>query len=77
MTRAKLRPPLALALLLATAACAGPGDRPPEPADEGTTSGGTTSMDARLAQYATVRLTADLSHLSDPDLRVLRLLIEA
>ena len=35
------------------------------------------SVEARVAQYVTVRLTSDLSHLSDADRRVVRLLIEA
>jgi hypothetical protein len=35
------------------------------------------SVEARVAQYATVRLSSDLSHLSDADRRVVRLLIEA
>ena len=35
------------------------------------------SVEARLARYAMVRLTSDLSHLSDADRRVVRLLIEA
>jgi hypothetical protein len=56
-----------LTALLATAACA--------PADD--SSMPTSSVQALVDQYATVRLTADLSHLSDADRQVVRLLIEA
>ncbi|MDH5760252.1 MAG: Zn-dependent hydrolase [Gemmatimonadota bacterium] len=40
-------------------------------------SEGGTGMQSLLEQYATVRLSADLSHLSDGDREVVRLLIEA
>lgn len=56
-----------LTALLTAAACA--------PADDSSTS--PSSMQALVDQYATVRLTADLSHLSDNDKQLVRLLIEA
>ena len=55
------------ALVLATAC---------SPADK-TAPATTSSMQSLVDQYATVRLTADLSHLSDNDQQVVRLLIEA
>ena len=54
--------------MLFLAACAAPGqDAPTDP----------SPAQAIVDQYATVRLTADLSHLSDADKEVVRLLIEA
>ena len=53
--------------VLAVATCA--------PADETATS--ESSMQALVDQYATVRLTADVSKLSDNDQQVVRRLIEA
>ena len=58
----------AVAALLGTAACAPKDQTEPAPA---------SPMQALVDQYATVRLTADLSHLSDNDKQVVRLLIEA
>jgi hypothetical protein len=55
------------ATVLAVATCA--------PADETATSA--SPMQALVDQYATVRLTADVSKLSDNDQQVVRLLIEA
>ncbi|HSW28225.1 MAG TPA: hypothetical protein VLH75_01915, partial [Longimicrobiales bacterium] len=61
------RAPGALALVLAATACA-PAEAPkPE----------VSPMQAKVDEYATVPLTADLSHLSDNDRQVVRLLIEA
>ncbi len=54
--------------VLSTASCA--------PADE-TTTAATSPMQSLVDQYATVRLTSDLSHLSDNDKQMVRLLIEA
>ena len=56
------------ALLLA--ACAAPGQ-------DAVPSAETSTVQALTDQYAIVRLTADLSHLSDADKDVVRLLIEA
>jgi hypothetical protein len=53
---------------LALAACAPAGDAPEPSAGP---------MQSRLDQYASVRLTSDLSHLSAADREVVRLLIEA
>jgi len=61
-----LRPLLALAL----SGCMG--SDAPEPA-----APANPAMEAKLDQYATVRLTSDLSHLSEGDREVVRLLIEA
>ncbi len=46
------------------------------PSDD-TATGDHSDMQALVDQYATVRLTSDLSHLSDNDREVVRLLIEA
>ena len=56
--------PVALAFL---AACQGQ-DAPPPPS---------SGIQELVDQYATVRLTSDLSHLSESDREVVRLLIEA
>jgi hypothetical protein len=56
---------LALALLLACRT----GDAPP--------AGSGSGIQERVDQYASVRLTSDLSHLSESDRQVVRLLIEA
>ncbi len=61
------RTPIALSLALAAAACA-PAEAP-EPE--------VSPMQALVDEYATVALTADLSHLSENDRQVVRLLIEA
>lgn len=58
---------LAAALVLAAAACA--------PAEEPQPQ--VSPMQAKVDEYATVALTADLSHLTDGDKEVVRLLIEA
>jgi hypothetical protein len=63
----RFRAPCALAALLVAASCA--------PADETPTTA--SPMQALLDQYATVRLTADVSKLSADDRQVVRLLIEA
>jgi hypothetical protein len=62
--------------VILTTACAGPDDSG-DAATGGSESLATVDIQARLAQYATFRLTADLSHLSDADRQVVRLLIEA
>ena len=46
------------------------------PSDD-TANGGRSDMQALVDQYATVRLTSDLSHLNANDREVVRLLIEA
>ena len=46
------------------------------PADD-TSTGGSSDMQALVDQYATFRLTSDMSHLSENDQQVVRLLIEA
>ena len=56
---------------LALTACDAPGDDDPEMDDNETT------MRALVDQYAVFRLEADLSHLSENDRQVVRLLIEA
>ena len=58
----------ALAVIGVTAACS---------QAEKSASSNAPSMQSLVDQYATVRLTADLSHLSDNDQQVVRLLIEA
>ena len=63
--------PAALLLSLSLAACADPGSDEAPATDDG------TSMQALVDQYAVFRLEADLSHLSDNDQQVVRLLIEA
>ncbi len=62
---------LPVLVTLAVAACGGVDDIDPEEAAEH------QRMHALLDQYATVRLEADLSHLSEDDQQVVRLLIEA
>jgi len=59
--------PVLFCLLGLGAACAAPD----APADS------PSAMQPLVNQYATVRLTADLSHLAEPDQEVVRLLIEA
>ena len=61
----------ALLFSLALAACAVPGDDDPAMDDNETT------MEDLVNQYAVFRLEADLSHLSENDRQVVRLLIEA
>jgi hypothetical protein len=61
---------LALTLALAAGACSAPGDDAAE-------SAMTPSFQAKVEQYATVRLTADLDALSDADREVVRHLIQA
>jgi Peptidase family M49 len=66
------RHPRALGVLtaaLAVAACS--------PAEKPASTTGSTPMQALVDQYATVRLTSGLSHLSDNDKQVVRLLLEA
>ena len=63
--------PAALLLSLSLAACAEPASEQAEPTDDG------PSMQALVDQYAVFRLEADLSHLSENDRQVVRLLIEA
>ena len=63
--------PAALLLSLSLAACDDPGSDEAPATDDG------TSMHALVDQYAVFRLEADLSHLSDNDQQVVRLLIEA
>ncbi|MXW16964.1 MAG: Zn-dependent hydrolase [Gemmatimonadetes bacterium] len=63
--------PAALLLSLALAACGDPASDEAAPADDG------SSMQALVDQYAVFRLEADLSHLSENDRQVVRLLIEA
>ena len=58
----------ALSAAVLAAACGGRGAPPSTSQD---------SMEARLSQYATVRLTADVSRLSDVDRQVVRILMEA
>ena len=53
-----------------------PGPDAAEPATEAA-SNELVNIEARLAQYVTVRLSADVSHLSEADQQVVRLLIEA
>lgn len=57
----------ALLTLAAAASCSSGDDAPPAP----------SPMQTLVDQYAVVRLTADLSHLSEADREVVRLLIEA
>lgn len=59
--------PTLLAALLALSACNPAGDAPSAP----------SPMQEFVDQYATIRLTSDLSHLSENDREVVRLLIEA
>ncbi len=61
----------ALLLSLALAACADPAPDEAAPADDA------SPMQALVDQYAVFRLEADLSHLSENDQQVVRLLIEA
>ena len=61
----------ALLLSLTLAACADPASEETAPADDA------TSMQALVDQYAVFRLEADLSHLSENDQQVVRLLLEA
>lgn len=63
--------PAALLLSLALAGCADTGGDEATPAEDG------PSMQALVDQYAVFRLEADLSHLSENDRQVVRLLIEA
>ena len=63
---------LGLALVVATAACSA--DRS---ADDATRRASNPEMTARLAKYTPVRLTADLSALSDKERQMIPLLIEA
>ena len=63
--------PAALLLSLALSACADPASDETAPADDG------PSMQALVDQYAVFPLEADLSHLSENDRQVVRLLIEA
>ncbi len=70
------RVPAALLVSLSLAACADSGDSGATMADEATGDGDPT-MRALVDQYAVVRLEADLSHLSENDRQVVRLLIEA
>ena len=70
MTRPSLRRAQVFATvvpLLSLAACTPAEDAPPAP----------SPMQAYVDQYATIRLTSDLSHLSENDREVVRLLIEA
>ena len=68
----RVRSPLVVWTVLALAACGGPErERGHDDSPEH------MRMHAILDQYATVELTADLSHLSEADQRVVRLLIEA
>ncbi len=62
---------LALLLLPASAACYGGGDV------ERTGAGDTTAIGQRLAKYTTVRLTTDLSTLSEQERRMIPILIDA
>ncbi|MEZ4416108.1 MAG: Zn-dependent hydrolase [Gemmatimonadota bacterium] len=62
------RAPLASTALLAIAACAPAGEVPRE---------SSSPLQPLVDQYATVRLTSDLSQLSDSDRQVVRLLMEA
>jgi hypothetical protein len=64
----RIRVVSALAALAAAVACA--------PSDDSTPTG-SSSLQALVDQYATVRLTADVSHLSADDQQVVRLLMEA
>jgi Peptidase family M49 len=61
--------PTVMTLALFTTACAGP--------DASSSDAQGSSIQALVDQYATVRLTADLSSLSEADQNVVRLLIEA
>ena len=75
MTRARGRGVRALAAALAASACLPRGDGEAEaPVDD---DAPTVDMEERLAQYATVRLQADLSQLTDADRRMVPLLIAA
>jgi hypothetical protein len=67
------RPPIPL-LLLATAVIAACG---PEPIEDPEETAEHQLMHALIDQYATVRLEADVSHLSEGDQEVVRLLIQA
>ncbi len=64
----RFRAPCVLAALIVAASCT--------PADE-TQTASASPMQALVDQYATVRLTADVSSLSDDDQQAVRLLIEA
>ena len=66
-------PAFALALVVGAGACAPADDSAPEAAADAMTS----SFADRVAQYSSVRLTADLSTLSDADRSVVRHLIQA
>jgi hypothetical protein len=61
------------ALALALGACQGD----PSKARASLPAGADTPMEAKLAQYTTVRLTTDLSKLSESERRMIRLLIDA
>ena len=63
--------PVALSAMLVLPACADPASDEGTPADDG------PAMQALVDQYALFRLEADLSHLSENDRHVVRLLIEA
>ncbi|MDE2795049.1 MAG: Zn-dependent hydrolase [Gemmatimonadota bacterium] len=63
--------PVILLLTLSLTACGDPASEQAEPADDG------PSMQALVDQYAVFRLEADLSHHSENDRQVVRLLIEA
>lgn len=63
--------PATLLLPLTLAACSDPGSKEAAPEGDGPT------MQDLVDQYAVFRLEADLSHLSDNDRQVVRLLIEA
>jgi hypothetical protein len=67
----RLGPLLAPLLVLAVSAC-GEGNGP-----EPTTMAGASDVETRLAQYATVRLTTDMSVLSDDERAMIPLLMEA
>src|SRR5688572_24420570 len=69
MDRMRARPSAPLLALGLSACMAGSDDPAPAAAN--------STMEAKLEQYATVRLTSDLSHLSEGDRRVVQLLIEA
>ena len=74
-TRTHRTGPGLLVLAFLAAACAGEEAPQPDAAEQDNVT--TVDIDSRLSQYVTVRLSADVSHLSEADQEVVRLLIEA
>jgi hypothetical protein len=66
-----------MALAVGIPGCGERGDRPPGPATSAAAAPAERSIAATVAQYAPVRLTSDLSRLTDKERRMLPLLIGA